>query len=111
MIGPSRVLLVLGALSALPLVDCYVEARTAPVTEETTFEVAPPPAPAAEVEVVPVAPGPEFVWVAGYHRWNGHHYVWIRGRYERRPHGRAHWAPAHWEVRGRVHVWVEGRWE
>jgi hypothetical protein len=109
--GHSRVVLLICAVSALPLVGCYVQARTVPVQEEATFEVEAPPPPAAEVEVVPVPPGPEYFWVPGYHRWNGRHYVWIRGRYERRPHHHARWAPAHWEVRGRMHVWVEGRWE
>ncbi|MGA7119308.1 MAG: hypothetical protein WBY94_04380 [Polyangiaceae bacterium] len=106
----SRVLFLLSALAGGPLAGCYAEAHTAPV-DETVYETAPPPPPTAEVEVVPVAPGPEFFWVPGYHRWNGRQYVWVRGRYERRPHSRAHWVPAHWVVRGRAHVWVEGRWE
>jgi hypothetical protein len=106
----SCVLLFLGALCGVPLVGCYAEARPVPA-DETVYEAEPPPPPVAEVEVVPAAPGPEFFWVPGYHRWNGRQYVWIRGRYERRPHARAHWVPSHWVVRGRSHVWVEGRWE
>jgi hypothetical protein len=105
-----RAILLLATLCIAPATGCYVEAH--PVAgDEPVYEGEPPPPPAAEVEVVPAAPGPEFVWVGGYHRWNGRQYVWVRGRYERRPHARAHWVPAHWVARGRGHVWVEGRWE
>ncbi|HEY2514091.1 MAG TPA: hypothetical protein VGI39_24660 [Polyangiaceae bacterium] len=78
---------------------------------EVVYEQEPPPPPAEVAETPPPAPGPDFVWVKGYHRWDGHAYVWTRGRYERRPHERAHWAPAHWEHRGRGRAWVEGKWE
>jgi hypothetical protein len=82
----------------------------APVEAEVVYESAPPPPPPVEVEVVPAAPGPEYFWIGGYHRWEGHRYVWVRGHYERRPHPRAHWEPAHWEAHARGHVWIEGRW-
>ena len=59
---------------------------------------------------MPPPPGPEFLWVAGYHRWDGHRYVWTGGRYERRPHANARFEPAHWEARGRGKVWIEGHW-
>jgi hypothetical protein len=71
---------------------------------------APPAPPAAEVEVVPVTPGPDYYWVGGYHRWYRGRYIWVRGRYYRRPYAAARWEPAHWEMRGRGHVWIEGRW-
>lgn len=38
-------------------------------------------APAPPVEVIPVAPGPEFVWVGGWYDPYGH---WHRGYYRRR---------------------------
>ncbi len=53
----------------------------------------PPPRP---VEVVP-APPPvhrDWVWVPGYHRWDGHGYVWVPGSYRRPPHRGAVWVPA-----------------
>jgi hypothetical protein len=83
----------------------------APPQVEIVVEGEPPPPPAAEHEVVPASPGAEFFWVPGYHRWDGHHYVWVRGRYERRPHQNARWKTAHWEPRAHGHVWVEGNWE
>jgi ribosomal protein L12E/L44/L45/RPP1/RPP2 len=78
---------------------------------EIVVEGEPPPPPSPEHEVVAASPGAEFVWVPGYHRWDGHRYIWIHGRYERRPHANARWTGAHWEARGHSHVWIEGNWE
>jgi hypothetical protein len=97
--------------------SCYVEAHSVPPPPpppeggEVVYEAEPPPPPPAEVDVVPASPGPEFIWIAGYHHWDGRRYVWVRGRYERRPHPRARWVAPHWVVRGRAHVWVAGRWD
>jgi hypothetical protein len=77
---------------------------------EVVVEAEPPPPPPVQVEVVPAAPGAEWYWTPGYHRWWHGQYVWVAGRYQRRPYAAAVWAPAHWEVRGRSHVWVEARW-
>jgi hypothetical protein len=66
--------------------------------------------PAAVVEARTSAPGPGYVWIAGFHRWNGASYVWVPGRWERPPRARARWAPGHW-VHGRQGwYFVEGRW-
>jgi hypothetical protein len=81
------------------------------VQGEVVVEAEPPAPPPPENEVVPASPGVEFFWVGGYHRWDGSRYVWVRGRYERRPYSDARWTSAHWEARGRGHVWVEGSWE
>jgi hypothetical protein len=90
------------ALALGPLAGCYADAG---------FEVETvPPPPAAQVEVVPASPGPEYVWVEGYHRWDGRAYVWVGGHYDRPPRRGARWERAHWEDRGRRHVWIEGAW-
>lgn len=67
-----------------------------------------PPAPIVEPRVV--APGPGYVWVSGFYRWDGVRYAWIAGRWELPPRARAAWVPGHW-VRER-HGWyfVEGHW-
>jgi hypothetical protein len=72
------------------------------------ISVAPPP---IVVETVPVAPGPNHVWIAGYHRWDGHAYVWVKGRYVVAPHAHAVWVAGHW-VHHSSHgwYWVDGRW-
>ena len=67
-----------------------------------------PPAPI--VEHRPVAPGREFVWVDGYHRWDGHGYVWVPGRWDRPPHPHMHWVAHRWEHRHGGWVMVEGHW-
>ncbi len=100
--------LALVTLSSLPAMGCTVYS-TPPAETEVVAEPAPPPPP-AEVEVVPASPGAEYVWIAGYHRWNGHRYVWVGGHYDRRPQREAHYVRGHWEHRGRVTVWVDGHW-
>lgn len=97
-----------GVLTALS--GCYAEAVPGPAVEGEVTVTAPPPPPPPEVEVVAASPGPEYYWVAGYHRWWGGRYVWVRGHYERRPYATARWYPAHWERTARGHVWIEGRW-
>ncbi|MBZ5557647.1 MAG: hypothetical protein LAO77_10280 [Acidobacteriia bacterium] len=69
--------------------------------------VAPPP-PIVEARVV--APGPGYIWVAGYHRWDGRAYVWMPGAWARPPRPRARWVPAHWERERRGWYFVEGHW-
>jgi hypothetical protein len=82
-------------------------------TTEVVVEGPPPATPAPQAETVPPSPGLEFMWVGGYHRYDGptHRYVWVGGRYERRPHPGAQWKAAHWEPRGHQHVWIEGNWD
>jgi hypothetical protein len=67
-----------------------------------------PPAPIVEARVV--SPGPGYVWVSGYHNWNGRAYVWVPGRYERPPRPRSVWVPAHWQHERHGWYLVEGRW-
>ena len=69
--------------------------------------VGPPP---LRAEAVVVAPGPGYVWVPGYYRWDGAAYIWMPGRYERPPRGRARWVPAHWERDRHGWFFVEGHW-
>jgi hypothetical protein len=69
----------------------------------------PPPRP---VERIPPPP-PEhrdWAWRAGYHRWDGHAYVWVPGEYVQPPHPHARWVPGHWAHRGDGYVWIEGHW-
>lgn len=67
-----------------------------------------PPAPI--VETRPVRPGPDFVWIAGYHRWDGARYVWVPGRWDRPPRPHAVWVPHRWVHRHGGWVLVEGHW-
>jgi hypothetical protein len=67
-----------------------------------------PPAPIVEARAV--APGPGFVWVSGFHAWNGRAYAWVPGRWERPPRARAVWVPAHWQRERRGWYLVQGHW-
>src|SRR5262245_7198463 len=100
----------------------YVPANQAPAgappppaataTVETPPSTPPPSAgdpPPPQQEVIPVAPGPTYVWAPGYWGWhNG--WVWVGGSYVIRPHPAAVWIGPRWERRGRHYVWVRGRW-
>jgi hypothetical protein len=66
--------------------------------------------PRAVVEARVVAPGPGYVWLPGFHTWNGAAYVWTPGRWARPPRARARWVAPRW--RHDRHGWylVEGHW-
>ena len=67
-----------------------------------------PPAPVVETRVV--APGPGYVWVGGYHRWDGARYVWVPGRWAHPPHAHAVWVHPHWVHNSHGWYAVDGRW-
>lgn len=82
------------------------------VVAEPVYVQTPPPAPAAQLEVVPAPPGPAYVWVPGYWAWRGPHrgYLWVPGHYTV-PAGPGYvWAPGHWAPGPRGHIWIEGHW-
>ena len=74
---------------------------------EVIVRVAPP---AAIVETRPVAPGAGYVWIGGYHRWDGAAYAWVPGRWVLPPRPRARWVAHRWVRRGGGWVFVEGHW-
>jgi hypothetical protein len=86
----------------LTLGACSTQVRGA------VYVPAAPPPPVAEV--VPVTPGPGYVWVGGYHRWDGARYVWVGGRWEVGPHPKARWVPGHWRHDRQGYVWIQGHW-
>jgi len=68
-----------------------------------------PPAPIVEARIV--APGPGFVRVDGFHRWDGAAYAWVPGRWERAPRAQAVWVPGRWVREGhRGWYFVDGHW-
>jgi|SRR5215467_16336499 len=99
-------LLVLGvSIAALPsMTSCVVP----PPPPGAVYVRVAPPAPLVEVQTT--APGPEYVWVRGYHRWEGERYAWVAGRYERRPRAGAVWVAGEWRHHRNGWYWVEGHW-
>jgi hypothetical protein len=77
------------------------------VCAEVVVRVGPP---AAIVETRPVAPGPNYVWIAGYHRWDGNAYAWVPGRWDVPPRPHARWVAHRWVRRHGGWVLVEGHW-
>ena len=76
-------------------------------TAQVIIRVA-PPEPIVEVHDHPPHHG--WVWQDGYHRWDGHRYVWVHGRWVHPPHPGAVWVAHHYEHRGDGWVIVEGHW-
>ena len=66
--------------------------------------------PAAQVEVIGTAPGPNYLWINGYQRWDGSAYVWNSGRWEQRPHPNARWEQGRWVHTNRGWYYQDGRW-
>ena len=56
-------------------------------------------------------PGPGYVWVPGYQRWDGRGYVWTPGQWRRPPRPHAHWVPSRWVKHGHVWQFREGYWQ
>lgn len=56
-------------------------------------------------------PDKDHVWINGYHKWDGHAFVWVPGRWEAAPHPNAKWEAAHWRHDHDNWVFVEGRWK
>jgi hypothetical protein len=73
-------------------VDTLAPTTVAATTTADVITVAPPP---PRVEVVPAAPGPDFIWISGLWVWGGGHYAWHPGHWTTARVGYV-WAPAHW---------------
>jgi WXXGXW repeat (2 copies) len=74
---------------------------------EIIVSTQPPP---PRVEVVPMSPGPGFIWVRGHWSWHHEHWVWIDGHWDRVAQPGAVWVPGQWVARGNGWVWVEGHY-
>ena len=78
----------------------------APPQQQPAVVVQPPP---VRVEVVPVAPGPGYVWVNGYWSWNGA-WFWVPGRYVFPPRAHVVWVPGVWIHERHGWRWHHGHW-
>ena len=75
--------------------------------EDVVIKVRPPK---AVVEHRSARPSREHIWVSGYHKWDGHTYVWEKGRWEKPPRAHAVWVAPRWVHRNGGYVFVDGRW-
>jgi hypothetical protein len=105
---------IVGVLTTLA--GCYTSpppqhvVRTTTVVQEPASAVVTVQPPAPRTEMVPVSPGPQFVWDSGHWSWNGASYVWVDGRYVERPRTEAMWIAGHWTSRDGGWVWEDGHW-
>jgi len=74
---------------------------------DVVVKIAPPH---AIVERRGPPPGAGYVWIDGYHRWDGNAYVWVPGRWELPPAGHHHWVAHRWVHRDGGWALVEGHW-
>lgn len=68
---------------------------------------APPP---PRYAAVGVAPGPGYVWTAGYWNWTGGNWGWVEGRWVRPPRAHAVWVAPEWRREGGRYRFYRGRW-
>ena len=85
----------------------YAPAPVSPPPKPIVVEQAPP---GPQLEVMPLAPGPGYVWIPGYWMWRNSAWFWVGGRWVLRPYPTAVWMDGHWSRHGRGWIWVGGRW-
>lgn len=63
-------------------------------------------------EVMPPAPGPDYVWIAGHWEWDtaGNRWVWYGGAWMRPPAPNAVWQGGYWSQQANAWVWVPAHW-
>ena len=93
--------------TALSLLLAFCLTPVAVLAQTVVVRVA-PPAPIVEVHRHPPHPG--WVWIDGYHSWDGHRYVWVKGYWANPPHPGAVWVAHRWEQRNGGWVLIEGHW-
>ena len=86
-----------------------VKAADVGVSEKPDMVVHPRP-PKVVTERRPPSPGPEYVWIDGYQRWNSSKYAWQPGHWEMPPHEHAVWMAPRWQRREGGYVFTPGWW-
>jgi hypothetical protein len=69
------------------------------------------PQPAA-TEMVPPAPGPDYVWIPGRWEWDtaGKRWMWYGGTWQRPPAPNAVWQAGYWSQQGPGWSWISAHW-
>ena len=96
----------IGRVAALLLLVGLFSGSPAQAAVRIYVRIAPP---VTVVEHHPVARA-GYVWRPGYHRWDGHGYVWTRGTWVRPPYQHAEYVSGRWERERRGYYWVPGHW-
>ncbi len=94
-------------LASVTLTGCVVAPAPGYYGDGAVVAVAPP---APQVEVIGVAPGPGYVWGAGYWDWVGGRHVWVGGHWMAGRPG-YHWVPHRWVGYRGGYRMARGHWE
>ena len=97
--------LVVGTLAVSSVAAC---ASNPPPRTGVEYVVREPPG--ERVEVIPVTPGTEYIWVKGHWAWRHNDYEWIPGHWVVPERGFREWVPGRWERERRGWYYIEGRW-
>jgi hypothetical protein len=89
------------------VLGCFILAGAASASAQVVVQLRPP---RDVVERRSAPPGPGYVWVQGYQRWDGHGYVWVPGEWQRPPREHARWERHRWVKHGRDWEFREGHW-
>jgi hypothetical protein len=92
------------AASVLTATACTVVPPQVAYTGPTVAVVASRPPPPPRVEIIPAAPGREYVWLPGYWHWERNDHRWVDGRWDRQRE-RERWVPHRWDHDDRGGQW------
>lgn len=94
-------------VAALSLILLTAACASAPRGERVYVRYGPP---VERVDVIGAAPGPGYVWIKGFWRWDGRSYLWVPGRWVVPDRGYHRWQAGHWVHDRHGWYWVDGRW-
>lgn len=88
-------------------------AMAVPAMSQVSFgiQIGRTPPPPLRYEVRPAMPGPGYVWVDGYWRWDRGRYVWAPGVWQRPPYAGAYYTHGHWDHYPDGWHYHEGHWD
>ena len=96
-------LLILVVTLFATLTGCVVAPLAGPYRQtQLPYESGPPGPyvdagpPAAQYEVIPLAPALGHIWISGFWNWHLGRHAWVGGRWAMPPQGR-YWVPHRWE--------------
>ena len=98
-----------GSLGALLLASAVTLGGCGTGGFRAAFYVPGPP-PLSLREVIVASPGLGYVWIPGYHQWDGARYVWVGGRWDHAPRPHARWQSGRWRHSRQGWYFVDGRW-
>jgi WXXGXW repeat (2 copies) len=99
---------VVACMASLFVFGCAAQVDATPPSTAPAAVMATSAPPPVQIEVVPVAPSIDHVWIKGYWHWNGAQWAWRPGHYDiKRGYS---WVPAHYDEKGSSWSYVEGHW-